>query len=288
MISMMELLITVLISIGLYYILTGIIVLPTMESKKAINSLVQDKVSIADQLIIPLANRLEKHIQLDELRRATLKTKLYSAELHCTPEYYVAKATATGLVFMLLAIPCYIITPIISLVCILFGILLYFQEINKVDDIIKKKREKIEGELVLFSTTIKQSLATSRDVLHILDSFRKVCSIDFRKELDITIADMKTGSYEDALKRFDERISSSELSEIVSGLLAVMRGDDQTIYFEILSHDLMAKQKESIKREALRRPDKMKPISYLMMFCFLAMFMYGIIIQMADTMKDLF
>jgi hypothetical protein len=288
MVVLLELLVVILVFFGLYFLLTEFIVLPTVQSKKAINFLVQEKISLSDQFVIPLANRLEHSIQLDNIRKATLKTKLYSAELNCTPEYYVARAIATGLIFVIGAIPCFIISPIISVACIMLGIMVYFHEIGQVDEIIKKKRESIEGELVLFVTTIKQSLTTSRDVLHILNNFRKICSDNFRKELDITIADMKTGSYEDALKRFEERISSAELSEIVSGLQAVMRGDDQTVYFEILAHDLMAKNRERLKREAIHRPEKMQPISYLMMFCFMAMFIYGIIMQVYDTMKNLF
>ena len=43
----------------------------------------------------------------------------------------------------------------------------------------------------------------SRDVLKILTSYRRVAGRDFGAELDQTIADMKTGNYENALIRFE-------------------------------------------------------------------------------------
>lgn len=43
------------------------------------------------------------------------------------------------------------------------------------------------------------------------------------------IADMKTGNYENALIHFETRIGSPMLSDVIRGLIGVLRGDDQRI-----------------------------------------------------------
>ena len=48
-----------------------------------------------------------------------------------------------------------------------------------------------------------------------LTSYRRVAGRDFAAELDQTIADMKTGNYENALLRFETRIGSPMLSDVV-------------------------------------------------------------------------
>ena len=289
LLSSSHLLITILIFIGLYFIFTEFIVLPTVSSKNAINSLVQEKTSMVDLMINPISNMLEKYITLDDLHHITLENKLVSAGLNVTPEHYIARSIASGISVGLFSIPMAVITPVLSIACLVLGIVFYFVEYNQVDNIIKKKREKIEGELSLFANTIKQSLANDdKDILSILTKFSTICGEDFKKELDMTISDILTGNLENALKRFDERVSSAELSEIVSGLLAVTRGDDQTVYFEILSRDLTVKQRENLKRQALKRPEAMKPVAYLMMFSTIAILMYGVIVNLIDTLKSLF
>jgi len=82
--------------------------------------------------------------------------------------------------------------------------------------------------------TVGQSLENDRDVLKILTSYRRVAGKDFGAELDQTIADMKTGNYENALIRFETRIGSPMLSDVIRGLIGVLRGDDQRMYFKMI------------------------------------------------------
>lgn len=271
--------------LGLYLIITEFVISPSSKARKSINFMLKEKVSFIDQFSLPLANFIVKYIKLDKIRRRMLKMKLTSAEIKSTPEMYVAKAISNGIVIGVFAVPMLYIMPVVSVCCAAGGVLVYFASMQEADVIIKKRRESIETDLVLFSSTITQSLATTRDVLKIFRSFRNICGSEFRRELDITIADMKTGNYEEALKHLDERVNSSDLSEIIRGLLAVMRGDNQQVYFEMLTKDLMVKEKENLKREAAKRPDKMHGVSVFMISCFLAMFLYAILSQVVSSFK---
>ncbi|MGN1108918.1 MAG: hypothetical protein ACI4RK_06000 [Oscillospiraceae bacterium] len=309
---MILLLVSAVLAYGLYQVASEFISMPSSAARKAVLSMKKTKTSFTETLTIPAANFLSKKIHLNAERRSTLEKKLYSADIQYSPEFFIAKSIAEGVLVALFSVPVYflaplmgfifkamginetalaflnVILPITSMFCIIMGIMVYVKRIQELDQIIKKKGEKIDGDLVLFASTIKQQLAYSRDVMSILQSYRKICSPEFTHELDKTIADMKTGNYETALRHLESRVPSVGLSEIIRGLLAVMRGDDQRGYFEMLTHDLTVKSKEDLKRAALKRPDKLKPVTVLLLCAFMAMYLYVIILQIAEQMSTLF
>lgn len=278
----------ILLAYGLYQVFADFLNVPSYGAKKAILALEGKKKSLLESLTIPLAQKIEPHYKMDEQKKSSIQRKLYSAQIHYSPEFYMSKAAAEGIVVACFAVPMYFIFPLLSIVCIVLGISIYYKYIEDLDEIIRKKSEKIDGELAMFASTIKQQLATSRDVMKILVSYRKVCGDELMHELDMTIADMKTGNYEVALKNFEMRIPSVGLSEIIRGLLAVIRGDDQRGYFEMLAHDLAVSEKERLKRIALKRPDKLKFATVLMVISFLAMYLYVIGYQIFVQMQDMF
>ncbi len=285
---LMILVLTVLLAYGFYCMLTDYLAEPSRKARKAVLALTNTKANFSESFSIPLAKRIVKYIHLEDRRRTILQRKLYSAEIHYTPEFYIAKSISESIIIALFAIPTYFITPLISIVCIVLGVSVYFKNMQDLDNVIREKSEKINGELVLLASTIKQQLATSRDVMKILQSYRRICGSEFLHELDMTIADMKTGNYETALRNLESRIPNVGLSEIIHGLLAVMRGDDQRGYFEMLAHDLAVEDKERLKRVAMKRPEKLKPATVLLVCSFLAMYLYVIGVQVVEQMNALF
>lgn len=69
--------------------------------------------------------------------------------------------------------------------------------------------------------TITQELAASRDVLSMIEHYKQNSGPVFSAELDVLTADMRSGSYEAALTRFEARFNSPLLSDIVRGLIGV-------------------------------------------------------------------
>ena len=117
------------------------------------------------------------------------------------------------------------------------AVAVYFRESRRPEERLKAKRNRVEQELPRFVATIEQDLKSSRDVLSILENFKKNTSDTLKTELDILTADMRSGSYEAALTRFEARLNSPMLSDVVRGLIGVLRGDDSAAYFQLLSHD---------------------------------------------------
>lgn len=279
-----------IMSYGLYQLVMDYIYVPSKKARNAVLNTKKGKRSFTEEFTIPLASFIvdKNIIRLSDDRRNALRKKLKICDIHYSPEFYTAKAFAEVILLSLLAVLSFFIHPLLAIVVGVLAFAVYGKRMSDLDDQIMKKAEKIDMELVLFANTIKQSISTTRDVMAILSSFRKVCSKEFERELDITIADMKTGNYESALRNLESRIPSVGLSEIIRGLLAVMRGDDQRSYFEMISHDLAVKEKEELKRVAIKRPEKLKPITFVMLGGCLAMYLYVIIYVVAQQLQNLF
>lgn len=99
---------------------------------------------------------------------------------------------------------------------------------------------------------------------------------------------MRSGSYETALTRFESRLNSPMLSDIVRGLISVLRGDDAVIYFAMLSHDMKQMELQKLKQQAMKIPAKIRKYSALMLFCFVGLYMVVLVYQLIISMTMMF
>ncbi|SKC73419.1 hypothetical protein SAMN02194393_02721 [Maledivibacter halophilus] len=99
---------------------------------------------------------------------------------------------------------------------------------------------------------------------------------------------MKTGNVESALTRFETRIGSSMLSDVVRGLIGVIRGDNNVVYFQMLSHDFKQLELQRLKSEVMKRPGKIRRYSMLMLGCFIVMYLTVMMLQIVENMGRLF
>ena len=158
----------------------------------------------------------------------------------------------------------------------------FYKETRKAEELVREKREQIEGELYRFVSTITQELKNSRDVLSMLEHYKENAGEMFQKELDIVCADMRSSSYEAALTRFEARLNSPQLSDVVRGLIGVLRGDDGAVYFQMLTHDFKQAELQRLKAKAA------KIFSFAMLLCFLATYFAIIGYEIIKSMGTLF
>ena len=217
-----------------------------------------------------------------------MNSVLKASGMGMTPEIYTAYAyIKAGSVFLLI-IPALYIFPLAALFVIQLGIMVYYREIQKADEMLREKREQIEEELYRFVSTITQELKNSRDVLSMLEHYKENAGAAFRKELDIVCADMRSSSYEAALTRFEARLNSPQLSDVVRGLIGVLRGDDGAVYFQMLTHDFKQAELQRLKAKAAKIPPKIRVYSFAMLMCFLATYFAIIIYEIIRSMGTLF
>lgn len=270
-------------------ILCDVFKIPVLQTTKMMISFYQDeKVYKLDILLNELANKLSKYITINEYKRKKLLATLKTADINSTPEKYLASVWIKTLLPIVIAIPASIIIPVILPIALVFSVRTYFKQNQIADSKMIEKRKAIEYELPRFTRSITEELKSTRDVLNILERYKKTAGVGLKKELDITIADMRSGNYETALTRFETRIQSPMLSDVIRGLISVIRGDDALVYFQLLAHDFKTLELERLKQEAAKRPGKIRKFSFLMLACMLLMYIVIIIIAIVRGMGELF
>jgi tight adherence protein C len=281
----------VLLWAGLFFIAADLLRLPTLATQKAMLSAgkqTRAKPKTIDALLRNAAVRLSHYIRMDEYKRSRMANVLSAAGLSDSPELFTAMAIVKAMSIALCIIPCLIILPLLAPIVLFTAILVYFKEIRKADEALAAKRGKIEQELPRFVATITQELKASRDVLSMLENFKRNAGEDFAAELDILTADMRSSSYEAALTRFEARFNSPMLSDITRGLIGVLRGDDSGIYFQMLSHDMKQLELQRLKSQAMKIPPKIRVFSFAMLMCFLMTYMAIIVYEIITSLGGMF
>ena len=276
---------------GLFFIAADILKLPRLSTEKALLSAgraERKQMRSLDALFLGWAIMLSRYIRMDEYKRSHLARMLNAAGMDMTPEVFTAYTIVKPCAMLLLAIPCLIVFPLLALVVVVLAILTYFKESRKAEEKVSERRDKIEAELPRFVATIEQELASSRDVLTILENYKHHAGAEFAAELDVLTADMRSSSYEAALVRFEGRIASPMLSDITRGLIGVLRGDDGRLYFQMLSHDLKQQELQRLKAKAAKIPPKIRVFSFIMLACFMLTYIVVLAMVILDSMAMLF
>ena len=241
------------LALGLFFIVASILRLPTIGAAKAMLGTVKQERKAAKSLethLMTAAVRLSKWIHMDEYKRGRMNNILKASGLNLSPEVYQAYAIVKSGAVLSAVIPCLFLLPLLSPVVVILAVLLYFKETQKADERLKAKRDEIEREL-----------KASRNVIGMLERFKGNAGQALTGELDILLADMRSSNYEAALTRFEARLNSPMLSDVVRGLIGVLRGDDSAVYFQMLSHDFKQIELQRLKAEAQKIPPKIRVFS---------------------------
>jgi len=281
-----------LLAPGLYLILSSAMKLPSRKAGRAMKSYgAEKKKGISESIDSHLAGasaRASKYVKINEYKRVRLANTLRAIGDERTPEEFTAHVWLKSLMFLIPVIPMFYIFPLINIALILLAVFSYFREIGRPDELLREKREKIEGELYRFASTITQELKTNRDVLSILENYRKNAGPEFAAELGVLCGDMRSSNYEAALTRFEARINSPQLSDVVRGLIGVIRGDDGAVYFQMLTHDFKQLELQRLKAKAAKIPGKVRKFSFIMLACYVCTFFVIIIYEILNSLGTMF
>lgn len=277
-------------AVGLFLILADVFQIPTMMTLKAMSDVGKEekrKNRSMEMMLMDGAVLLGRHLPINPHKKAKLAATLRAAGIDKIPEAYTAYAYIKAAFVLTGVIPCVMIMPLVSIGVVMAALMVYFKEIGKADELMRTKREVIESELSRFASTIEQELKNSRDVLSILENYKKNAREEFAKELDIVCADMRSSSYEAALTRFEARLNSSQLSDIVRGLIGVLRGDDSAVYFQMLVHDFKQIEIQRLKVKAQKIPPQIRKYSFLMLMCFMITYLFIIGYEIIKSMGSM-
>lgn len=292
MTGLLILLAAILTGFACYHLSCSFVDVPTTRTSKAMMLAKKQTGSGSEKLyevyLTRMAKLLSHFIRIDPVKRGRLLSTLKIAGVPLTPEAYTARAFLTALAVAFLSLPVFLIMPLFGFLVLGLAVLMWFSSYYSAFDYVKKRKKNIEAELPRFAVSIQQSLCGNRDVLKLLVSYRRIAGPDLGKELDTTIADMKTANYENALLRFQNRIGSTMLSDIVRGLIGTLRGDDQHMYFQMLVFDMRQIEQNNLKKEAAKRPKQMQKYSMMMLFCILLIYVVVLSVEVISSLGSFF
>lgn len=281
----------IFLAIGLYMIVADVLKLPSRRATKAIATVdrrEKKKAKNFDVFINEISMKVGRFIKLSKYNKRKLSATLKSAGINLSPETYVARAWVKAGLTLLGVIPALLVFPLLFPVILFLSIAIYFKEIRRADEAMKERREDIEYELPRFVATLAEEFKASRNVLAILETYKINAGPSFKKELEITIADMRSGNYETAVSNLAARIGSAKLSGVVRGLIGVLSGDDGVVYFQIQSFELKQLEIQRLKTMAKARPGKIRKYSFAMLFCFMLMYLSVMFIEIISTLGKMF
>lgn len=276
---------------GLFFILLDVLRLPYLSTAKAMLNTTRAEKKAArsfETYLMTFAVKLSRYIRMDEYRKHRLKNVLKATGMNMEPEIYQTYALVKAGAILLAVIPAGLVFPLLVPVVVFLSVKVYFKETKKADEKLSVKRAAVEKELPRFVASIEQELKASRDVLSIVESYKKNAGEVFAGELTMLAADMRSSSYEAALTRFEARLNSPMLSDITRGLIGALRGDDSTLYFQMLAHDFKQLELQRLKSEAQKIPPKIRVFSFLMLMCFLFTYLAIIAFEIIKSLGGMF
>lgn len=288
---MLQAIVGVLCAIALYFVLADVYKIPYYKTSKAVESLSKrqkEKKSSLDIWLSGLAEWLSKHLKLNEFKRAQLEADLKTAQMDITPEMFKANCIVKACLIGVFAIPVGFIFPLLVPVVLFLAVFLYRMESKSVGKRIRAKREKIEYELPRLVSNIEKTLAHNRDVLYMLESYAPNAGPELKHELDITVADMKSGNYEGAITRLESRVGSSMMSDVCRGLIGILRGDDNRMYWATLALKFNDTARQQLRLRAQKVPRKVKRLSMCLLICFMLIYVVVILEQIMSSIGVLF
>lgn len=289
--TLMALLAVCLFGTALYYLTCAIADVPTRKTSRMMLMTQRQgkrRENIFDVYAAKVSSKIAPYIRLDKIKRASLERTLSIAGISLTPECYIAKAWVIAGTVALCAVPMAFLIPLMVPVLIGLAVALWFSAYYAAFDYVKKRRKRMEKEIPRFALSIGQSLENDRDVLKILTSYRRIAGKEFGAELDQTVADMKTGNYEQALLHLEARVDSPLLSDVTRGLIGVLRGDDQRMYFQMITFDMRQIEQNDLKKEAAKRPRLIQRYSMMMLLCIIMIYMVVLCVEVFDSLGVFF
>ena len=280
-----------LFAAGLYQFALILLKVPSSRTTKAIKAIAARNRPTAagfKNTYNDISLFVSRFIRLNEFKKKELADSLKIANISMSPELFTARALVRSAGIMLMSVPFFFFLPIIGLLVIVLAVLMYFQEKQKVDSCIKEKRKQIEFDLPRFVYAISQEIQMSHDVISILERHKDNFSPYLNEEIEITIADMRTGNYEAAITRFEGRIGSTNLSEVCRGFIQMIRGDDTSVYWETLAIRFSELQKQYLRNIALKIPPKVHRLSFFLMMSMMLLYVVVLGWELLSNMGVLF
>ena len=236
--------------------------------------------------LLSIASRL---IYIDESTASRLKKMLSKAGLPITPREYTARKVliiAFGICLVVLSF--FLKFYLGFLLALLVTVFALMKQRDILSAKLRKKELVILQEMPRFVRTICRSLQSDRDLYNVVSAYRKVAGPALGCELDILMAEMKSGNTQSALIHFENRLGTPEAFRLCGALRDMSTGVDQTATLRYMADDMARQAKENIRKELSLRPGKMRRTYYPAIGICIAMILYVLVVYVINNFNNIF
>lgn len=281
-----------LIGFGIYMLLLYFAKLPTKKSEKVLETVSnldkEEEQTTINKILGGFSKKvILNFVELGDSTKYKLQTALSYFHYNVTPEQHYSDALSAGICVALLSACLGILNPIFIVVGMVFGVLIFKNELDAPVKRLNSVRQNIDYDSAIFCKFVADALKEgNRNVIDILTSCKESVSTDFKLELEHTLTDMKTGNQEEALIEMGKRLNISSMTQIVVGLLGVLRGDNQTSYFEMLYEKFYKEELARIKKKNSVKVNAISKVTMLLILPVVGMILIGVILVLMEELKN--
>ncbi len=253
----------ILFAFAIYNLISSVFNVPKFKTSKYINNLKQMGKLRADPFafITVLSKSFAKYVPLSLAKEVKLNKLLTGALSNEKPNEFVARLILAFILICSLGIPLAFITPWIAIIPFVFAILFVIAQHGDLQKKSEEQQQLVEKEAPRLIENFSHNIKTNRNIINIFDNYINNYDSYLSKELAKTVEDMRTGSQEVALQRFELRMKNPLISQFVRGIIASLRGEDMTMFFNDLVLKVSALRKQHLTQQALKVKPKISRMS---------------------------
>lgn len=262
--------------IGLYFFISSFTISPSRDAERVISKERFESSDIIKDICRYIQKKIYNHVELSETQEGLIQSYLINMKMNMSAKDFITYNYAQSIFIIIIGIICSIaIWNLVLLVPFIFlSYVNYKQQENKISNKFEYSKNEVEKDLAKFCSIIAVKVQSTNNVENIIKAFLPVANKSMRLQLEVTLADMRTGNVHTALTRLENRVLSRPLSEITRGLKAVANGDDQSVYFKVKEQEFNKEHQAILEKEIEDRARKLLPLQIMIVVLFIACIIY--------------
>lgn len=280
--TLVQLVLVALFGVTAYQLAT--IILKIVPPSKKLKRMSKKGAPDLNTVFKPIFTFVGRLLYMEEGKEKATHETLMRAGIDLTPREFMARSILGALFGALVALWGYFAgKSIFILLGVFLGVALYGVSSDEANKRLKEKNAEIKKELPKFISTIIVSLKSEKNIIKVIESYMKDARPALRSDLEVLVSQMNTGNIEAALRNFDMRIGAQEVTSLVTSLIYIENGVDQTSALQYLESDMRQAQSTIRRLELEKLPGRMRKAFIPVGIVLIGMFFWTIFMQILDN-----
>lgn len=152
----------------------------------------------------------------------------------------------------------------------------------------KDRQKRVNRELLFFTEHLRRGFAVRRSIDDVVEEYLSVSGPALAPSLRRFLADYRSGSPEQAIFRFSERMKSREFTEICQGLYAELRGEPTAFFWNSLVHQIKERNRFLMKKDSEDLVKRISRQSFVVVISFVAIVLAAVLLETISKISTLF